>query len=113
MEELEKGMKEMKGFATQLEDYNINQPELTGSKPPTKVYKWRDPWLQPYMWQRMALSGISGRIGAWSCEGLMPQRRGRRLGVGGRVMMMHPHRSRWSGDWIGGFWGKIRKGDNI
>lgn len=26
---------------------NINQPELPESKPSTKEYTWRDPWLQP------------------------------------------------------------------
>jgi hypothetical protein len=35
--------------------------ELPGTKLPTKEYTLRDPWLQPYMYQRMALSGISGR----------------------------------------------------
>jgi hypothetical protein len=31
---------------------HINQPglpELPETKPPTKEYIWRDPWLQPYM----------------------------------------------------------------
>jgi len=31
---------------------NINQPdtaELPDTKPPTKKYTWRDPWLQPHM----------------------------------------------------------------
>jgi hypothetical protein len=35
-EELEKGLKELKGFATHRKNNNINQPELPGSKPPTK-----------------------------------------------------------------------------
>jgi hypothetical protein len=47
MEELEKGLKELKGFATHRKNNNINQPippELPGSKlPPTKEYLWRDP----------------------------------------------------------------------
>jgi hypothetical protein len=38
----------------------IRRQELPGSKPPTKEYTWRDPLLQPYMWQRM---GINGRRG--------------------------------------------------
>jgi hypothetical protein len=53
MEELEKGLKELKGFATPLRRSTIstNQPplpppELPGTKPPTKGYTWRDPWLQ-------------------------------------------------------------------
>jgi hypothetical protein len=47
-------------------------PGLPGAKPPTKVYTWKDPWLQPHMYHRMVLSGIKGRGGPWSCEGLMP-----------------------------------------
>ena len=37
---------------TWKEEKNINQPdppELPGSKPPTKEYTWRDPWLQLHM----------------------------------------------------------------
>jgi len=49
MEELEKGLKEMKGFAIHRKYHNINQPgpaKLPGTKPPIKEYTWRDPWLQ-------------------------------------------------------------------
>ena len=50
IEELEKGLKELKGFATHRKNNNINQPDtypdLPGTKPPTKEYTWRDPWLQ-------------------------------------------------------------------
>jgi hypothetical protein len=42
MEELGKELKELKGFATHRKN-NINQPELPGSKLPTKEYPWRDP----------------------------------------------------------------------
>ena len=52
MEELEKGLKELKGVATQRKNSNINQPdtlELPGTKLPTKEYTWSDPWLQPHM----------------------------------------------------------------
>jgi hypothetical protein len=38
MEELEKGLK---GLQPHRENNNINQPELPGSKPPTKAYAWR------------------------------------------------------------------------
>jgi hypothetical protein len=42
MEELEKGLKELKGFAIHRINNNINQPEVPGSKPPTKKYTWRE-----------------------------------------------------------------------
>jgi hypothetical protein len=49
MEELEKGLKELKGFATHRKNSNINQPDppdFPGAKPPAEEYTWRDPWLQ-------------------------------------------------------------------
>ena len=50
MEELEKGLKELKGFATpegeQQYQPTRHTPELPGTKPPTKEYIWSDPWLQ-------------------------------------------------------------------
>jgi hypothetical protein len=52
MEELEKGLKELRGFAPHRKNNNINQPdppELPGTKPPTTEYTWRDPWLQLHM----------------------------------------------------------------
>jgi hypothetical protein len=49
----------------------------------------RDPWLQLHIYQRMALSDMSGRGGPWSGGGAMPQRRG----------MLE----RWGGSgWVGG-----------
>jgi hypothetical protein len=48
MEELEKGLYELKGFATHKKN-NINQldhPKLPGTKPPTQEYTWRNSWLQ-------------------------------------------------------------------
>jgi len=38
MEELEKGLKELKGFAIHRKNNNINQPDTPGTKPPTKEY---------------------------------------------------------------------------
>ena len=55
MEELEKGPKVLTGFVADRRNNmnnNINQPvptELSGSKPPTKEYTWRDTWLQPHL----------------------------------------------------------------
>jgi hypothetical protein len=46
MEDLEKGLKEQKVFATSKENNDINQldtPLFPGTKPPTKQYIWRDP----------------------------------------------------------------------
>ena len=65
----------------------INQPEIPGTKPPSKEYTWSDPWLQLHLLQRMALLGISGQRGSWSCEDLMSSEdwQGREVGVGGWV----------------------------
>jgi hypothetical protein len=51
VEELDKRMKELKGFATHRKNNNIKQPntpKLPGTKPPTKEYTWRDLGLQLY-----------------------------------------------------------------
>ena len=56
---------------------NINSPgpsDLPETKPPTK--EWVCPWFPLHMQQRTALSGINGREGVCSREGLLPQRRG-------------------------------------
>ena len=54
---------------------SVNRPgplELSGTGPPTKEYTWRDPWVEPDMWQRMALFDISEmfdiseRTGPWA-----------------------------------------------
>jgi hypothetical protein len=58
---------------------NTKQPELPGTKPPTKEYTWRDPWLQL---KKMALSDISGSRGPSCHEGMMPQ--SREVGEGDR-----------------------------
>jgi len=52
MEELGKGLKELKGLQPRRKSNKINQPdhpELPGTKPVTKEYTWGDPWLQPHM----------------------------------------------------------------
>jgi hypothetical protein len=46
MEELQGGVKELRGFATQRKNNNINQsepPELPKTKPPTKEYTRQNP----------------------------------------------------------------------
>jgi hypothetical protein len=45
MEESEKGLKELKEFATHRKNNNVNQPDslkLPGTKPPNKEDTWRD-----------------------------------------------------------------------
>ena len=53
MEELVKGLKELKGVCNPIGrkaiSTNHTPPELPGSKPPTKEYTWRDPVIQPHM----------------------------------------------------------------
>jgi hypothetical protein len=47
---------------------SLNWPDpqkLPGTGPPTKEYTWKDPWLWPHMWQRMASLDISERKGPW------------------------------------------------
>ena len=60
MEELEKGLKEVKGFAT-LSERQYQQPdspELPGTKPPTKEYTWRDSWLLTFLLAVLSLCAI-------------------------------------------------------
>jgi hypothetical protein len=40
----------MRIYVENPKDVNqTNPPELPGTKPPTKEYTWRDPWLQPHI----------------------------------------------------------------
>ena len=73
--------------------------ELLGTEPPTKEYTWRDPWLRPHMWQRMALLDISGRSSPWSWGCSMPQCRGMpgQEGRNGWVSGEHPHNRQGGG----------------
>ena len=83
-------------------------PELPGTKPSTKKYTWRDPWLQLHMKQRMTLPHINGKTDPWSCD-VYPsigECKDRESEEGGLV-------SRQSGDGIGAFGGETRKGANI
>jgi hypothetical protein len=52
MEKLGQGLKELKVIATPQEEqqYQITgHPRASRTKPPTKEYTWRDPWLQLHM----------------------------------------------------------------
>jgi len=53
MEELKKGLKELTHRnpigRTTLSTSQTPYPELLGTKPPTKEYTQRDPWLQLHM----------------------------------------------------------------
>ena len=51
MEELGEELKELKGLATPQEEQQYQttrSPTLPRTKPPTKEYRWRDPWVQLY-----------------------------------------------------------------
>jgi hypothetical protein len=63
-------------------------PELPGTKPPTKEYTRRNPWLQLHMQQRMALLDINGKRGPWSYKSQCPsvgECQDKEVGVGGVV----------------------------
>ena len=63
MEELEKRLKELRGFAALWGEQQCQQSrpaEHLGTRPPVKEYTWRDQWLWPHIWQSMALLDISG-----------------------------------------------------
>jgi hypothetical protein len=48
--ELEKEVKELKGFAGRKNNMNkLDLPKLPGTQPPTKDYTWQDRWPQPHM----------------------------------------------------------------
>jgi hypothetical protein len=52
MEESGEGLKELKGYSIPDEEKVTNQldfSELPETKPSTKEYTWRDPWLQLHM----------------------------------------------------------------
>jgi hypothetical protein len=66
VEELEKGLKELRGFEAPWRSNSVSKPDpldLPGTGPPTNEYTWSDPWRWPHMWERMALLDISGRRG--------------------------------------------------
>jgi hypothetical protein len=70
MEELEKGLKNMWVFAPMWRaSMSTGQTplELLGTGPPTKEYTWKDQWLWPHIWQRMAL-GTSVRTAVLVAE---------------------------------------------
>ena len=105
---MEKGMKELRRFVAPWREQQCQQsrsPELLGTEPPTKEYTWRNPWLWPNMWQRMALLDISGGE-ALGPEGVrcpnVGECQGGKIGVGVWVGE-YPHRGRGRGDGIGGF----------
>jgi hypothetical protein len=111
MEKLEKGLKELRGFAApwgKQQCQPVRPPEFGGGNgPPTKECTRRDPWLLTHMWQRMALLDICERRGFWSWECLLLQcrwmpgqedRRGGWVGEG-----KHPNRGKRKGAWDRGF----------
>jgi hypothetical protein len=86
VEEMEKGLRELRGFAAPWREQQCQQPrhpdpELLVTGPPTKEYTWSDPWSWPHMWQKMALLDISGPEGV-QCPSIGKCKDGR-MGVGG------------------------------
>jgi hypothetical protein len=78
MEELEKGLKELRRFAAPWREQHCQQDrslELPGTGPPTKEYTWRDPWCWPHMY--VAEDGLVGHqweerpLGLWVFDALM------------------------------------------
>jgi hypothetical protein len=57
MEELGEGLKELKRFATPLEEHHQlpRPPTAPGTKPPTKECTWRDPQLQLHIYVHMVI----------------------------------------------------------
>ena len=56
MEEPEKRLKELMGFAAlwrEKQCQHARPQELPGTELPTKEYTWRNPWCWPNMWQKM------------------------------------------------------------
>jgi hypothetical protein len=62
MEELEKGLKMLRGIAASLWEVTVSPDQIPwrslglGHQP---EYTWSKPWLQLHMWQSMALLNIS------------------------------------------------------
>jgi hypothetical protein len=56
MEELEKGLKELRCLQPHGGSNSVNRPDppkLLGTGPPTKEYTWKAPLDWPHMWQKM------------------------------------------------------------
>jgi hypothetical protein len=91
MEKLEKGLKELRGFASPMEGSNsFNWPdplELPETGPPTKEYTWRDPWLWPHMWSCWTSLGgeALGPVGV-RCPSVGKFQGGRQEWVGGKTV---------------------------
>ena len=94
IEELEKGLKELKGFATTLEEPQ-HQPtrhplpkEVPGTKTSIKEYTWL-PVCLLHMQKMMAFSGINGRRGPWSSE----------VWIDGPVQQNSRRAGKWVSEW--------------
>jgi hypothetical protein len=83
---------------------SVSQPsptKLPGIGPPTKVYKWRNAWLQLHMWQRIALLDTSGSRGPRGFRCSMPQHKGilglvdRSVWVGGGAPSYRQEEGEW------------------
>jgi hypothetical protein len=77
MEELEKELKELRGFAAPWREQQSQQARPHPTTPPDlKEYTWRDPWCWLHMWQSLALVGYQWEERPLGLRVLMPQGRG-------------------------------------
>jgi hypothetical protein len=100
------------GRTTKSTNQTTFPTELLGTKPPTKEYTLIHMWLQLHMYQRIAVSGISGRGGPWleedarAVQGWVGGWRG--VGDWGSTLI-----EATGGGWTGVFVEEIREGGNI
>jgi hypothetical protein len=69
MEELEKGLKRLRGFAVlwlEQQCQQVRPLRAPGNWTTNQIVYIEYPWLQPHMWKRIALLDISGRSGPWA-----------------------------------------------
>jgi hypothetical protein len=72
MEELEKGLKELRGFAAPWREQQYQQARFTLPGAPRdwtnnqRIHMEQPKALTTHMWQRMSLLDISGMRGSWA-----------------------------------------------
>jgi hypothetical protein len=78
MEELEKGLQELRGVCSpKLLAVSTGQtPRIPGDWTTNQRVHMYGPMALARMWQRMAMLGINGRSGPWSCGDWTPHCKG-------------------------------------